>query len=251
MPTIASPGGEVSWPTDEGTLGVVGVAPWSTLDFLSRFYALLEAEKDWHYPRVLIDINTKLPSRGRHFELGEADPSPAIAATISELHLQGATVVVVPCNTAHLVYHRWADNAPVFVPNIVTETISAARKAGATRVCAFGSNALAAHDLYGRTAEQSGLACRRLAPDEQAHVADAIAETKRSGSIRPETREAIAALARKLKHEGVDAILLGCTELSGLAAPISEAGSRAVDSNEVLARVAARALNLSPVTFAG
>jgi aspartate racemase len=102
MPKIKPLGGEVDWPIDEGTLGIVGVAPWATLEFCKVLYTRVLATKDWHYPRVIVDINTKLPSRGRYFQLGETDPSPAIKESISELHLQGATVVVVPCNTAHV-----------------------------------------------------------------------------------------------------------------------------------------------------
>ena len=43
MPTIQPPGGAVHWPSGEGVLGVVGVAPWATLDFLRAFYALVPA----------------------------------------------------------------------------------------------------------------------------------------------------------------------------------------------------------------
>lgn len=53
----------------DGIVGVVGVAPFSTVEFLKILYGLVLAEKDWHYPRVICDINTKIPSRGRHFEL--------------------------------------------------------------------------------------------------------------------------------------------------------------------------------------
>ena len=82
MPIIRPPGGDVNWPEDEGTLGIVGVAPWATINFCKLLYGLIKAEKDWHYPRIIADINTKIPSRGRYFQLGETDPSPAIAMTI-------------------------------------------------------------------------------------------------------------------------------------------------------------------------
>ena len=85
MPTISPPGGDVSLSADEGVIGVVGVAPWATLDFLNALYKRVPATKDWHFPRVLCDVNTKLPSRGRHFELGERDPSPFIKDSIAEL----------------------------------------------------------------------------------------------------------------------------------------------------------------------
>ena len=104
MPRIAPPGGVVDWPESEGTLGVVGVAPWATLDFCRVLYQAVRASKDWHFPRLLLDINTKIPSRGRHLQLGETDPSSAIAATIAELAEMGVGRVSIPvasCMVAH------------------------------------------------------------------------------------------------------------------------------------------------------
>ncbi|WP_323018058.1 hypothetical protein [Castellaniella sp.] len=63
--------------------------------FSGALYSLVPATKDWHYPRVLTDINTKLPSRGRHLDLGERNPAPYIRETIEELAVQGATCAVV------------------------------------------------------------------------------------------------------------------------------------------------------------
>ena len=122
MPRVEPEPSLAGWDPCEGTIGVVGVAPWATLDFCRAVYSLVDAEKDWHYPRLLIDANAKIPSRGRYLELGERDPSPLIRETIDELAEQGATVVAVPCNTAHLLYDRWASGARVAVPNLIEVT---------------------------------------------------------------------------------------------------------------------------------
>ena len=134
MPRILPENGPVQWSEQEGAIGVVGVAPWATVDFCRAVYSLIDAEKDWHYPRLIVDANSKIPSRGRHLQLGERDPSPFIKLTIEELARQGATVVVVPCNTAHILYERWAVDAPVPVPHIVDVTVEAAIQTGARRV---------------------------------------------------------------------------------------------------------------------
>ena len=178
MPTISPPGGAVDWPGNEGVLGIVGVAPWATIEFCKVFYSQIEATKDWHYPRVITDINTKIPSRGRHLQLGEADPSPAIAASITELCAQGATVVVVPCNTAHLLYDRWAGGASAPVPNMVIETLAVALATGAKKICSLTSEALAKYGLYSRLAEAKGLECFEPSTDEQRLVSMMIEEVK-------------------------------------------------------------------------
>ena len=244
MPKVLPTLPEVDWPTDEGTLGIVGVAPWATIEFCKSFYSMFEAAKDWHFPRVILDINTKIPSRGRHLELGETDPSPAISATIAELAKQGATVAVVPCNTAHVLYDKWAATSPIPVPNIVQATIDLARESEVSRVCPLTSKSLADHDIYGRAIEVAGISCRRLHADEQGLLNSLIGEIKIHGRASNDSVTALQSLMNKLASDGVDGIVLGCTELSGLENYSNASGIASFDSNFALARAAVRLLNL-------
>jgi aspartate racemase len=240
MPHIAPPGGEVDWPRGEGTLGVVGVAPWATIDFLKAFYARWSATKDWHYPRVLTDINTKLPSRGRHLELGETDPSPFIAQSIAELAAQGATVVVVPCNTAHLLYERWSAGSAVPLPHIVRETAQALAGDGAQRVAALTSASLRRHGLYERCFGECGLQPVDIGDAAAEIVVAAIDAVKRTGVIDPKLRQSLQALLHALVRDGVQGVALGCTELASLAPLCRDAGLAVAESNDGLAAAALR-----------
>lgn len=149
MPGILPFGGQVDWPADQGTIGLVGVAPWATLDFLRVLYSQIMATKDWHLRRVIADINPKLPSRGRHLELGERDRLPYIAEPIKELSAKEATVVVVvPCNTTHVLYDRWARDAPVPVPPIIEATVKAVLSEGARRIATLASRAISRYGIY-------------------------------------------------------------------------------------------------------
>jgi len=245
MPRILPPGGEVDWPREEGTLGVVGVAPWATVEFLRALYGQVRATKDWHYPRVLLDANSKIPSRGRHLQLGETDPSGAIAATIAELAAQGATVAVVLCNTAHLLFERWSRGAPIPVLHIVDETVAIAASQGARSAVAFTSSSLAQSDLYGRMAAGRGFRCARPTPPEQKLVDEIIASVKVSGSFERGQADRLGAVLARLSAEEVDTVIAGCTELTGIASLCDDAALRVVDSNVALARAALGRLNLS------
>jgi aspartate racemase len=236
MPTLQPPGGPVDWPSDEGVLGVVGVAPWATLDFLRAFYAGVSATKDWHFPRVIADINTKLPSRGRHLDLGETDPSPFIQQTIAELAAQGATVVVVPCNTAHLLYDRWVSGATVSVPHIVEVTAAAVRSAGARRVAALTSASLRRSALFDRAMESAGLEPVGIDDRLSRAVTQAIGEVKRHAVIGPETLGELRQLLGALHRSGVDGLVLGCTELASLQAEAERVGFTVAESNAALAQ---------------
>jgi aspartate racemase len=238
MPHIDPPGGPVSWPRNEGVLGVVGVAPWATIEFCRAFYALIDAEKDWHYPRVLLDVNTKLPSRGRHLQLGERDPSPYIAETIDELAAAGATVAVVVCNTAHILYERWSPNSPIPIINIMDAVIAQAQRQKARHVVALTSTSLAEHDLYGRRAEAAGLSCHRLTHSYQDFVGGIIEQVKQKGGLTDVGLVQLKQLLAQLKTQSIDTVQLGCTELSILKDPLQKEGYIVVDSNEALAQAA-------------
>ena len=227
--TAARPPGAVA---SEGIVGVVGLAPVATADFYAKLVACTPATKDWHHLRVLIDSNPKIPSRGRHLELGEADPSPSIRETIAQLAAAGATVIAVPCNTAHVLYDRYASGAPADTPNLpeLTARALAARMRAPGEVVVFASRLTAAHALYEAAFAPHGRTVRdgsRL----QDEVSALIEQVKQSFDL-PAARARFARILRETT--GAAGIVLGCTELSVIADP-ADAGAPLVDSNLALA----------------
>lgn len=239
MPHIDPPEGDTGWPASEGTLGVVGVAPWATLDFLEAFYRGVTASKDWHYPRVIVDVNTKLPSRGRHFELGETDPSPAIAATIRELAAAGATAVVVACNTAHILQSRWDTGHACEVISIISATVAAVVESQPRGpVVVLASRSLTQSGTYQAALSDAGLAHVDLSSTDLDRVARAIEVVKTAGGLDLRAREDLAELARTATDRGAAAVILGCTELSSAGPTFRDAGLTVFDSNVQLAQAA-------------
>lgn len=221
------------WDPGEGVIGVLGVAPAATADFYRRLTALVLARKDWEHIRVLIDSNPKLPSRGRHLELGEADPAPFMRAGIAGLVSLGATVVAVPCNTAHILYERYTAGSPVPVPNMIevaAEQLTALSPSPRRRVAVLGSKLTLTHDLYGRVLRPRGSECLDLGP-LQGEVSAVIELVKQGRAAEAETRWR-AAIAR---CDTADAFIIACTELSSLPAP-DWGGRPVVDASDALAR---------------
>jgi len=220
---------DVCWPADEKIIGVLGLGPVATADFYTRLVSR-SMEKDWLHPRVLIDSNTKIPSRGRHLALGEADPAPYIASGIAELASRGADFVVIPCNTAHVFYDRFAKDASIPVPNIIDiTTLSAVKRAarhpmilcnGPTRDFRLYENAFA---RYGIEAEQF--------PD-QALILEGIEAVKQN----LELDRIVASIHNALdSFPMIDSVILGCTEISVLLNHKLPNAIRMIDSNQELA----------------
>jgi aspartate racemase len=237
MPAIHPGGGQVTWPADEGAIGVVGVAPWATLDFCRAVYSLVDATKDWHYPRILVDANSKIPSRGRHLELGEEDPSPYIRQTIGELASQGAAVVAVPCNTAHILFNRWAGRAHVPVPSAIDAVVDRVFQLGARKAIVLSSRLIAAHGVYTQALATKGIHLVDTDETLQGQINALISLVKTKGGAGTEQQARIGELFERASESGANFIVLGCTELSAVAvsAPALP-GMVIVDSNQELAR---------------
>ena len=238
MPKIKPVSHEVSWPVNEGVIGVVGVAPFATLDFMKILYSLIPATKDWHYPRVLIDMNSKIPSRGRYLELNEQSPASAIFETIKELATNGADCALVPCNTAHLFLEEWGVNTPIPVLSIVDAVMFELSKYEPSKIVVFGSMSTERKGLYAAPHIADGGEIHYLTNAEQANISQAIAEVKLQSFISELCLKAIEKDLIHLKHNGVNGVVLGCTELSSLLGLCSKYMPIVVDSNRALANSA-------------
>lgn len=238
MPNIRPKHYPQVWPEDEKTLGVIGMSPFATLNFLNTFYSLIHAQKEWQYPRVLLDMNTKIPSRGRYFELGEEDPSPYLAQTIEELYQQGANFILTPCNTVHILQKNWGRDSPIPIISIIEAVkTEAIRYKGTGLITVFGTKTTVERRVYSITLQNEGFNMRSLNQEEQEIISATIEEIKQCGNLIAH-RAALSSLLNKLKTEGVSTIILGCTELSCITEFVEQHSLNFIDSNYALAKEA-------------
>lgn len=194
--------------------------------------------------------------------MGEADPSPFIHDTIEALSAASATIAVVPCNTAHILYSRWAVNTDIPVVSIIKSALSALPNKKAMKVATLSSKYLADNGLYQGHIAAAGHESVALDNHQQQVVSDAISHLKQ----RPQLDEAILvrflALINSLRTVGVEVVILACTELSLLTGsdlsvnPNLSANSNlsakgfvwkdlvVIDSNTELARASLKAIGI-------
>lgn len=225
---------------DHGVIGIVGVAPWSIMDFLRTLYGMVDIEKDWHYPRALVDINTKMPSRGRHFELGEADFSPCLSQSITYLAEHGADVAVVPCNTAHIHYDRWARDHPIPVLHIGRECVFEIKRKTASNVAIMGGKSLRELRFYEELLSDEAIETTSLSNTEAAIVAHFIETSKKYGGSDNASLEGVTDIFKRLADVGVNGLILGCTDLLAMWPLAQRFIPHVVESNNALAQATLR-----------
>ncbi len=230
---------EVYWPPDEKVVGILGLAPQATYDFYRKFVKANPAEKDWQYVRVIIDVNTKIPSRGRCLELGETSPVPHMRQAILNLKKAGADFVVIPCNTAHYFYDDVVKGLGVPVINIIAETYRHIMKSHPKIQCLglLASENTIKFDLYEAYFDQSKV--KILTPEAGQDIVNHAIETVKVGNLGVETKDSIRKVCKDLIKRGAEGIVLGCTEIS-LILDKYELDVPIYDSNEILAGAAVR-----------
>ncbi len=113
----------------EKIVGIMGgMGPEATVDLFRKILAATPAKSDQEHLHILIDCNSKIPSRPKALLEGGPDPTPLLQSTARNLELAGADFLVVACNTAHLFYDRIVEAVRVPVLHIADEAIGEAQR---------------------------------------------------------------------------------------------------------------------------
>lgn len=221
-------------------VGVIGgVGPQATAYFLDMVVRLTEAARDQDHLDMVVLNHATIPDRTA-FIVGESDedPGPVMAEDARRLERFGVQFLVLPCNTAHHFTDEVAAAVQVPLLNIVEETVAEAmrRVPGLRTLGLLATTGTARAGVYQRAAQRHGITCVLPEDDGQATVMRIIYEQVKAG--RPVDAEAFAAVVAGLRARGAEAVVLGCTELSVVAADLRLLATDRllVDSLDVLAR---------------
>ena len=198
------------------TVGVIGgMGPDATVELMRRVIAATPAEDDADHIHMLVDNNPKVPSRLKALlEGGGENPGPVIAQMAKGLEQAGADFLVIPCNTAHY-YHHYAQGA-VDIPiwhliRLSLQTIS--EDYPVRRIGLLASSAVQKISLFEPFFAEARL--ELVYPDDAAQetimrVIRAVKAGALTDELLAEYNHAVAGMS------GVEAYLLGCSELSVL-----------------------------------
>ena len=186
------------WKTKESIIGLLGVAPYATIDFLKKISDLTSAKKDWDHIRILLDSNTKIPSRGRALDLGEESPVEYMRESIVGLDKAGAKFVIILCNTAHIFFDEVTNGLGVSVLNMVGETIKYVIKntANIQSLGVLGSHNTIKYRLYDKYNPQNSTLNIYYPEDDQCIVSETI-ELIKLGNHDSRTKKRIIDVSNK------------------------------------------------------
>lgn len=229
-------------------LGILGgLGPMSTVYFYEMLTRHTVAHCDQDHLDIVISSRATTPDRTAYI-LGQSheDPFAVMEQDARMLVEYGATLLAIPCNTAHYFYDRLNESIHVPILNMVEQTVLEAKRRGCRKVGLLATTGTICTHTYARACEKHGLAW--AAPDEagQADIMDVI-----YGDIKQGRRADMAkfgSVVRRLQAEGCERMILGCTELS-LVKKEEHLNAMYIDSMEVLAKNAIETFGRTPIGF--
>jgi aspartate racemase len=149
----------------------------------------------------------------------------------------GADFVICPDNTIHQALPFIQGRSPLPWLHIAESVAREAKARGFKRIAITGTRWLVDSEVYPLTLIAHGLDYRRPTPEERLEVNHIIMEELVRGISTPSGLAALQRIIARLKTEGCDAVVLGCTELP-IVLDDSNSPLPTLDSTRLLARAA-------------
>ena len=239
-----------------------GLGPFAHVGFEKRLLELsaerFGANGDADFPEWIVSSVPQVPVRSEAL-LGKAsDPKPFLLRSFRRLERAGADFLCVTCNTAHAFLPAIADEIPLRLVHVVTETVDyvlqhypSVKRVGllaTTGVCRFGlfNQIFAGRGVelvYPPDSEDESDPSNLMEKLVMQAIYGPYVDGKRSGGLKcglldvgdPSPRELLREAARGLvEQQEAEVVIVACSEIS-LAIGPDDASVPVVDTMDVLA----------------
>jgi aspartate racemase len=156
-----------------------------------------------------------------------------------KLKAAGADFLICPDNTIHRALPDVLPESPLPWLHIVEEVAAEAQRRGLKKLAITGTKYTMEGPVYPEVLKRAGLEYRVPSPLDREKIDKIIFDELVNGQFRSESLGVFRAIIDRLKSEGCDAVVLGCTEIPLLVTP-ETSPLPVLDSTRLLARAALR-----------
>ena len=228
------------------TIAVVGgIGPESTIEYYRCLIAFTRELGGSGAPPVLInsiDVDRMLGMIGSG-QMREV--TRYLADGVSCLARAGADIGLLAANTPHIVFDDIQRAVSIPLVSIVQATLDHAKTSGIARLGLFGTRFTMQGGFYQAVFARNGATIVVPEPAEQEFIHEKyVGELLRSVFL-PATHDRLVAIARRMRDEaGIEALILGGTELPLILRDEAAAGVPLLDTTRIHARaIVVRALD--------
>lgn len=195
------------------TLGVLGgLGPQATVLFYSKLISYSEKHFKGFaselYPPIIIYNCNFIPMLSME---NYNQVNPKLVKAAQTLEKAGAKVIAIPSNFPHVFYDQIQSSVKIPVINLTKEIAKVLKKEGVKRVGIMETNLAHKSYLYEQVFDDAGIDW--VCNDENCQKVQDASIHYMSGTLSKKDAQNVFGISDKLKKEGVDRILLACTEM--------------------------------------
>ena len=231
-------------------IGIVGgMGPYAGLDLVKKVFDLTQADQDQeHVPLAMISVPHKIEDRTKFLERQTVtNPGIEISKIVTKLSNQGASIIGMPCNTAHAsdIIKEVDNRIPkgVMFINMIEEVIKFIQKKypNKSKVGVLATAGTIKSNVYNNELMKNNLQPIVLSKKKQGKLVDESIYNKDFGiksisnPVHENVIKNIELAIESLIDKKADVIILGCTELPLAINTKSYNSVPLIDSSLVLA----------------
>lgn len=176
----------------------------------------------------------------RHIEAGRwEEVASMLLASAEKLRQAGADLLICPDNTAHEAIDLIRDRSPLTWLHIAEEVASVAAHRGYRRLLILGTRYLMEGPVYASNLRSRAIECEIPPADDRRRINALIFDELVYGRFEGPTQSYFSQVIAEGKRRGIDAAVLGCTEIPLLMDSV-DSPLPTLDSTRILARAALR-----------
>jgi aspartate racemase len=160
-------------------------------------------------------------------------------SSANKLAKTGAEFLICPDNTIHHAFELVAPHSPLPWLHIVDEVATLAKLRGFRKLAVTGTKYTMEGRVYPEKLRARGIEYLVPTAEERARIDHIIMEELVNGIFTDDARSYFRKVIDRMKREGCDAVVLGCTEIPLIVDDISSP-LPTLDSTRILARAALR-----------
>ncbi|MBX3659154.1 MAG: amino acid racemase [Ramlibacter sp.] len=221
----------------------IGIVGCSAAGAALCYQTLCTEGAQWLGPHAHPEVSMHTPSLAEYVARLDRGDLHGVAelmlASAQKLAASGADFLICPDNTIHQAFDHVASRSPLPWLHIADVVAAEASQRGYRRVGITGTGWLVDSEVYPEKLAARGLAYLRPEAAERNEINRIIMDELVCGVFRPEGVAYFQQVIGRMKADGCDAVVLGCTEIP-LIIHDGNSPLPTLDSTRLLARAALR-----------
>ncbi len=198
----------------EKILGIIGgLGPETSCSFCLNVNNGVKKVKDTQ-PQIIME---NVPMSDKALDIiahggFSAEVLGLLVDSVKRLNRVGADLIVIPCNTVHVFINDLRKISDVPLLSIIEETAKECKTKSFQKVGVLGSSTTIKERLYAAELQKCGIELIVPNSTDQQFISNCIIRIINQ-TFTPEDKNKMIEIVEKLKTEGAQAVILGCTDL--------------------------------------